>query len=48
MSAINHEATVRIETALSRYPLHHLSKAGGNAITLREGEVRWEVRYYWG
>jgi hypothetical protein len=45
MSAINHEATVRIETALSRYPLHHLSKAGGNAITLREGEVRWEVKH---
>jgi len=30
---------------LSRYPLHHLSKAGGNAITLREGEVRWEVKH---
>ena len=42
---------IRIETALSRYPVHRLSKHGELAIDIREkneaGEVfiRWEVNY---
>lgn len=43
--------TIRVETALSRYPVHRLAKQGGIAIDIREknsdGEVsvKWEVTH---
>ena len=42
---------IRVETALSRYPVHRLARHGSVAIDIREkdesGEVsiKWEVNY---
>src|SRR3954454_16123074 len=42
---------IRVETALSRYPVHRLAKQGTIAIEIREenpageGVIRWEVRH---
>ena len=42
--------TIRVETALSRYPVHRLARKGSIDINIREGnkngtETRWEVDY---
>ena len=42
---------IRVETALSRYPVHRLAKRGDIAIDIREEDddgdvlIRWEVNY---
>jgi hypothetical protein len=41
---------IRVETALSRYPVHRLARRGSIEISIREGdsdgiETRWEVDY---
>lgn len=41
---------IRVETALSRYPVHRLARRGNIEISIREGvrngiEARWEVDY---
>src|SRR5262245_41967351 len=42
---------IRVETALSRYPVHRLAKQGTIAIEIREGSetgdvlIRWEVSH---
>jgi hypothetical protein len=41
---------IRVETALSRYPVHRLARRGSIEISIREGdgdgiEMRWEVDY---
>jgi|SRR5579864_7774536 len=42
--------TIRVETALSRYPVHRLARKGSIDISIREGdstdvETKWEVDY---
>jgi len=37
---------IRVETALSRFPIHRLAKKGNIAIDLKgEADVRWEITY---
>src|SRR4051812_21087462 len=41
---------IRVETALSRYPVHRLARKGSIDISIKEadrngGETRWEVDY---
>jgi hypothetical protein len=43
-------APIRVETALSRYPVHRLARKGSIEISIREGgsngiETKWEVDY---
>src|SRR4051794_29460450 len=42
--------TIRVETALSRYPVHRLARKGNIEISIREGNQKgdvtsWEVDY---
>ena len=38
---------IRVETALSRYPIHRLAKKGGISIELREEDERGETTLQW-
>jgi len=38
---------IRVETALSRYPIHRLAKQGRIAIELREATEEGETTLWW-